>query len=79
MTNYFNPKKDNQKWLRIMGLIYGTTGADGEGQFHLTGYSKEYLKFKMEQHGFRLIHEIDVGRGHGKPEPEYDFRMRAYK
>lgn len=75
----FRPGGDNAKWLRVMGLIYGTTGADGEGQHHLCGYSHEYLKFKMEQHNLKDIEEIEVGKGHGRPEPEYDFRLRGYK
>ncbi len=36
--------KNNADWFRIMGLLYGSQGAEGEGQFHLCGYSKEYLK-----------------------------------
>ena len=70
---------DNELWFRIMGLFYGTTGSDGEGQFHLCGYSKEYLKYKMEEHKLINITEIPVGFGHGKPEPQFDFRMRGYK
>jgi len=75
----FKPNGDNARWLRAMGLLYGTTGQDGEGQFHLTGYSKKYLKFKMEQHDFIDIEEIEVGMGHGKPEPEYNFRLKGIK
>ncbi len=76
---------DNQPWHRIMGLLYGTTGADGEGQFHLCGYSKEYLKMKMEECGLVDVEEIAVGYGHGNAsetghaEPQYDFRLRGYK
>jgi hypothetical protein len=71
-------------WYRTMGCIYGTTGYDGEGQFHLCGYTKEHLKFKMEQHNLINIEEIPVGFGHGNsqqghPEPEYDFRLRGIK
>ena len=72
-------------WYRTMGLLYGTTGADGEGQFHLCGYSKEYLKYKLNERGFIDIKEIPVGYGHGNdteighPEPDYDFRVRAIK
>jgi len=81
---HVTPDGDNQPWHRIMGCIYGTTGMDGEGQFHLCGYSKEYLRFKLEERGFKDIVEIEVGFGHGNneaghPEPEYDFRMRATK
>ena len=81
---HVTPTGDNQPWHRVMGLLYGTTGMDGEGQFHLCGYSKEYLRFKLEERGFKNIEEIPVGFGHGNsdeghPEPEYDFRMRAEK
>ncbi len=75
---------DNQPWHRVMGLLYGTTGMDGEGQFHLCGYTKEYLRFKLEERGFKNIEEIPVGFGHGNneeghPEPQYDFRLKAIK
>lgn len=75
---------DNQPWHRVMGLLYGTTGSDGEGQYHMCGYTKEYLRFKLEERGFIKIEEIDVGFGHGNseeghPEPQFDFRMRATK
>ena len=81
---HVTPLGDNQPWHRVMGLLYGTTGMDGEGQFHLCGYSKEYLRFKLEERGFKNIEEIPVGFGHGNnqeghPEPQYDFRMRAEK
>ena len=66
-------------WLRVMGLIYGTTGADGEGQFHLTGYTRERLRQKMGEHDIIDIEEIPVGFGHGRPEPEFDFRLRGVK
>jgi ubiquinone/menaquinone biosynthesis C-methylase UbiE len=75
---------DSQNWYRIMGLLHGTTGADGEGQFHLCGYSYNYLKRVMELHGLENIEEISVGFGHGNNEdgfgePQYDFRLRGYK
>ena len=81
---HVTPLGDNRPWHRIMGCIYGTTGMDGEGQFHLCGYSKEYLKFKLEERSFKFIQEVPVGFGHGNieeghPEPEYDFRMHAIK
>lgn len=81
---HVTPTGNNQPWHRIMGCIYGTTGADGEGQFHLCGYTKEYLRFKLDERGFKNIEEISVGFGHGNngqghAEPEYDFRMRAIK
>jgi SAM-dependent methyltransferase len=72
-------------FYRVMGLFYGTTGTDGEGQFHLCGYTKEYLAFKLRERGFTNIEEIPVGYGHGNdseighPEPDFDFRMRAVK
>lgn len=75
---------ESPMWYRVMGCIYGTTGMDGEGQFHLCGYTREHLKFKMEQHDLRDIMEIPVGYGHGNnqtghPEPDYDFRLKGYK
>jgi len=71
-------------WYRTMGCIYGTTGMDGEGQFHLCGYSIPHLKYKMTQHDLIDIIEIPVGFGHGNnqgghPEPEYDFRLKGIK
>ena len=71
-------------WYRYWGCIYGTTGKDGEGQFHLCGYTQSYLKFKMEERGFKDIHEIYPGYGHGNndqgvSEAEYDFRLRGEK
>lgn len=81
---HVTPTGNNQPWHRVMGLLYGTTGMDGEGQFHLCGYTKEYLRFKMEERGFMNVEEIPVGFGHGNneggvAEPQYDFRMRGYK
>lgn len=75
---------DNQPWHRVMGLLYGTTGSDGEGQYHLCGYTKEYLRFKLEERDFKNIEEIAVGFGHGNSEeghaePQFDFRLRSYK
>jgi len=70
---------DNRVWWRKVGLFYGTTGSDGEGQFHLAGYTKNYLKKKMEEHHFIDIEEIPVGLGHGKPEPEYNFRLKGVR
>lgn len=73
---------DNQPWHRVMGLLYG--GDDGEGQYHMCGYTKEYLKFKLEERGFKHIEEVPVGFGHGNSEeghaePQYDFRLIATK
>lgn len=75
---------DSQHWYRVMGLLHGTTGMDGEGQFHLCGYSRRYLYKVMTDHGLKNIEEIPVGFGHGNndaghPEPQYDFRLRGYK
>ncbi|HEC65900.1 MAG TPA: class I SAM-dependent methyltransferase [bacterium] len=70
---------DNRVWWRKIGLFHGTTGVDGEGQFHLSNYTKNYLTKKMEEHGFINIEEILVGYGHGKPEPEYNFRLRGVR
>jgi len=72
-------------FYKVEGLFYGTTGLDGEGQFHLCGYTKEYLSFKLRERGFIDIKEISVGYGHGDDseighaEPEFNFRMRAIK
>lgn len=84
-TVHVTPDGDNQPWHRVMGALYGTDGSDGEGQYHLCGYTQEYLRFKLEERGFVNIEEVPVGFGHGEqdevghPEPEYDFRLRAYK
>lgn len=77
-------KPNTPLWYRVMGLLNGTTGIDGEGQFHLCGYSKDYLRFKMEERGFKNIDEIPVGYGHGNndlghAEPEFDFRLKGFK
>jgi len=81
---HISNEKNNADWFRFMGLLYGSQGAEGEGQFHLCGYSKEYLKFRMVEHGFVNIEEIPVGFGHGTREgghgePEFDFRLRGVK
>ena len=81
-TVHVTPTGDNQPWHRVMGLLYG--GDDGEGQYHMCGYTKEYLRFKLEERGFRDIEEVPVGFGHGNsegghPEPQYDFRYRCVK
>src|SRR3990167_2206803 len=84
-TVHVTPTGNNQPWHRVMGLLYGTTGSDGEGQYHLCGYTKEYLRFKLEERGFKSITEIPVGFGHGDDselghaEPQYDFRFRGIK
>lgn len=84
-TVHVTPTGDNTKWHRVMGALYGTDGSDGEGQYHLCGYTQEYLRFKLDERGFMDIEEIPVGFGHGEqdevghPEPEYDFRLRAFK
>lgn len=77
---------DNQPWHRIMGLLYGAVGIEhgGEGQYHLCGYTQEYLRFKLEERGFKDIKLVPVGYGHGDAEsghgePEYDFRMKGTK
>ncbi|MGH2613349.1 MAG: class I SAM-dependent methyltransferase [Rhabdochlamydiaceae bacterium] len=75
---------DSQHWYRVMGLLHGTTGMDGEGQFHLCGYSENYLRKVMTDHNLINIERIPVGFGHGNngeghPEPQYDFRLRGYK
>lgn len=76
---HIRKEQPNHFWFRVMGLLYGDTGVQGEGQYHLCGYTKEYLKFRMEEHGLKNIKEIPVGFGHGRPEPEYDFRLRGFK
>lgn len=64
---------------RILGLFYGTSGVDGVGQFHLTGFNFNRIRQYLQNAGFSSIEEIEVGAGHGRPEPEYDFRVRAVK
>lgn len=82
---HISKDKNNGDWFRIMGLLYGSQGAEGEGQFHLCGYSKEALKYRMEFHGLINIEEIPVGLGHGTREnlghgePEFDFRLKGIK
>ena len=71
--------EDNTRWFRVMGLFNGTTGEDGEGQYHLCMYTQEYLRFRMEEHGLKDIEEIEVGFGHGRPEPEFNMRLKGYK
>ena len=83
-TVHVTHEGNNQPWHRVMGLLYGTDGSDGEGQYHLCGYTQEYLRFKLEERGFKDIKNIPVGFGHGNDghghaEPEYDFRLRATK
>ena len=70
---------DNTHWFRIMGLFNGNTGDDGEDHFHLCMYTQEYLRFRLEEHDLTDIEEIPVGRGHGRPEPLYNFRLKAIK
>jgi len=71
--------EDNTYWFRVMGLFNGTQGGDGPGQFHLCMYTQEYLRFRMEEHKFERIEEIEVGFAHGRPEPQYNFRLKGYK
>jgi SAM-dependent methyltransferase len=70
---------EGQQDSRILGLFYGTSGADGDGQFHLTGFNYNRFENELMARGFHSIEEIEVGAGHGKPEPEYDIRIRAYR
>jgi len=67
---------DNSMWFYVMGMIYGTTGKDGEGQFHHCGYSRYHLKILMEDNKFKNIIEV-----HGAPyhKPELNFCLRGYK
>lgn len=79
-----NLETNSPEWCRIMGCIYGTTGKDGEGQFHLCGYTQDYLRFKLLERGFKDVEFIHVGFGHGNDqeghaEPQLDFRLRATK
>lgn len=81
---HITPGGDNKLWFRVMGSLYGSQGNEGEGQYHLCGYSKEYLTFRMKEHGLTNIEEIPVGMGHGTregghAEPDYDFRLRGIK
>lgn len=78
-TVKFNLGGSNHKWFRIMGLLYGDTGKEGVGQYHLCGYTKNYLRSKMKEHKLKNIKEVEVGFAHGRPEPQFDFRLRGYK
>lgn len=86
-TVHITETGDNQPWHRVMGLLYGAVGEEhgGKGQYHLCGYTKEYLRFKLEERGFRDIKELPVGFGHGEDtehghgEPQFDFRMQGIK
>ena len=86
-TVHITEDGDNQPWHRVMGILYGAVGEEhgGQGQYHLCGYTKEYLIFKLKERGFKNIEEISVGYGHGNDsehghgEPQYDFRLRAIK
>lgn len=75
-----DPKGDNGIWHEAMGNLYGTTGKDGEGQFHLCGYAKDYLKAKMEEHHLKNVREIPERRGFGHgPDKEWNLRMIGFK
>lgn len=86
-TVHITETGDNQPWHRVMGVIYGAVGEEhgGKGQYHLCGYTQEYLRFKLEERGFKDIRTLSVGFGHGDDtehghgEPQYDFRMQATK
>lgn len=86
-TVHITQEGDNQPWHRVMGLLYGAVGEEhgGKGQYHLCGYTKEYLRFKLEERGFKDITEEHVGFGHGDDtehghgEPQFDFRMLGIK
>lgn len=86
-TVHITADGDNQPWHRVMGLLYGAVGEEhgGKGQYHLCGYTQEYLRFKLEERGFKDIKLLSVGFGHGDDtehghgEPQYDFRMQGTK
>lgn len=67
---------DNSHWYYVMGMIYGTSGKDGEGQFHHCGYSRQYLKLRMEIRGLKDIVEIPGALYH---KAEFNFCLRGYK
>lgn len=86
-TVHITETGDNQPWHRVMGLLYGAVGEEhgGKGQYHLCGYTQEYLRFKLEERGFKDIKLLPVGFGHGDDtehghgEPQFDFRMQGRK
>lgn len=74
-TEYIQ-EKDNSHWYYIMGMIYGTTGKDGEGQFHHCGYSRQYLTEVMKLRNFKNIVEVEPPAYH---RAEFNFCLKGYK
>jgi predicted SAM-dependent methyltransferase len=68
--------RDNSQWFYVMGMIYGTTGKDGEGQFHLCGYDRRFLKARFKQRDFERVEEVASPSYH---KQEFNFCLRAYK
>jgi predicted SAM-dependent methyltransferase len=75
-VNYDPDGRDNSAWFYIMGMIYGTTGSDGEGQFHHCGYDREYLKARFKLRNLVNVEEVPSPPYH---KQEYNFCLKAYK
>lgn len=69
---------DGDQSDRVLGLFYGGRRAN-PGQLHQTGFNRNRYDKLLTSVGFKDITEIPVGEGHGRPEPQYDIRVRAYK
>lgn len=63
---------------RVLGLFYGGR-RQNPGQLHQTGFNLNRYHHLLSDIGFKDIQEIEVGEGHGRPEPQYDVRVKAYK
>lgn len=63
---------------RVLGLFYGGR-RENPGQLHQTGFNLNRYQHLLGDIGFKDIKEITVGEGHGRPEPQYDIRVRAFK
>ena len=68
--------RDNSEWFYVMGMIYGTTGKDGEGQFHHCGYDRRFLKARFKQREFTKVEEVPSPAYH---KQEFNFCLKAYK
>jgi ubiquinone/menaquinone biosynthesis C-methylase UbiE len=74
-TDYIQ-EKDNSHWYYVMGMIYGTTGKDGEGQFHHCGYSPQYLTEVLKLRSFKDIVEVAPPAYH---KAEFNFCLKGFK
>ena len=75
-VKYVQESKDNSRWYYVMGMIYGTTGHDGEGQFHHCGYNRSFLKVVLENNGFKNIVEVNPPDYH---KAEFNFCLKGEK